>query len=119
MATDEKHTTPGVAQGSGNTQLQHSVGGVTTRDALDNGAPMLPGKPDEPVGPEDALGKGPKRGDYSALIGDRQYTHTVTNPDWDAANPDRAPRFILEHQNPNVADIGDAPGKGGVTTAKN
>lgn len=117
MAT-EKQDTPGVAQGADNAKLKHTEGGATTRDALDNGVPMLQGKPEEPVGPEDALGKGPKRGDYSQVIGDRQYTQSVANPDWDPKNPDKAPRFILEHQNPNVSDVGDAPGKGGVTTAK-
>ena len=47
---------------------------TTKDDALDSGAPMLPGDPSEPVGPEDALGSGPKRGDYSKLIGYGQFT---------------------------------------------
>jgi hypothetical protein len=55
-------------------KLQHTEGGSTTRDdAGDLGVPMLPGKPDEPVGPEDALGDGPKRGDYSDRIGPSNY----------------------------------------------
>ena len=73
----------------------------TTRDDdADLGVPMLPGQPDEPVGPEDALGDGPKRGDYSDRIGGSTY-HPHTGG---------------EAQRPKVADIGDAPGKGGVST---
>lgn len=48
---------------------EHTQGGTTTRDdATDMGVPMLPGRADEPVGPEDALGLGPKRGDYRERI---------------------------------------------------
>jgi hypothetical protein len=48
--------------------------GVTTRDdANDLGVPMLAGSSDEPTGPEDALGEGPKRGDYSDRIGPSNY----------------------------------------------
>ncbi len=57
-------------------QLEHTHGGVTTReDATDLGVPMLPGRPDEPIGPEDALDPGPKRGDYSDRI--RTNAHAV------------------------------------------
>jgi hypothetical protein len=45
--------------------LEHTNGGVTTRDAMDAGVAMVQGSPDEPVGPEDALGPDPTRGDYS------------------------------------------------------
>ncbi len=46
----------------------------TTRDDhADLGVPMLPGSPDEPQGPEDALGAGPKRGDYTDRIGGQDY----------------------------------------------
>ncbi len=38
---------------------------TTTKDALDAGVPMAPGKPDEATGPEDAFGAEPTRGDYS------------------------------------------------------
>jgi hypothetical protein len=70
------------------------------RDAGDVGVPMLPGSPDEPVGPEDALGEGPTRGDYRDRIGPSSYhPHQGTTP-----------------QRPNAEDIGDAPGKGGVDT---
>lgn len=93
---------------------QHSEGGVTTRDdALDSGVPMLAGDPSEPVGPEDALGAGPKRGDYSEVIGNKQHYHSVPNPDYDRSDPS-SPAFVLVHQNPLVEDRGDEKGvKGG------
>ncbi len=93
---------------------EHTEGGVTTRDdALDSGAPMLPGDASEPAGPEDALGSGKKRGDYSGMIGDRQYSASVVNPDHDPADPD-SPRSVLVHQNPLVEQRGDEKGvKGG------
>lgn len=96
-------------------KLEHSAGGVTTRDdALDSGVPMLPGDPSEPVGPEDALGSGKKRGDYSEVIGNKQHYHSVPNPDWDPANPNDKPRYVLVHQNPLVEQRGDEKGvKGG------
>ncbi len=97
-----------------NDKLKHSDGGVTTRDdALDSGAPMLQGDASEPSGPEDALGSGQKRGDYSQLIGDRQYSASVVNPDHDPTDP-ASPRSVLVHQNPLVKDRGDEKGvKGG------
>lgn len=72
------------------------------RDAGDVGVPMLPGSPGEPVGPEDALGEGPTRGDYRDRIGPANYhPHQGDKP-----------------QRPNAEDIGDVPGvKGGVETA--
>lgn len=95
-------------------KLKHTEGGVTTRDdALDTGAPMLPGDGSEPVGPEDALGSGPKRGDYSKLIGDRQFSAAVVNPDHDPSDPN-SPATVLVHQNPLVEQRGDDKGvKGG------
>ena len=97
-----------------NDKLKHTEGGVTTRDdALDSGAPMLAGDASEPSGPEDALGSGKKRGDYSKLIGDRQYTASVVNPNYDPSDPS-SPRSVLVHQNPLVEDRGDEKGvKGG------
>jgi hypothetical protein len=97
-----------------NDKLTHSVSGVTTRnDALDSGAPMLQGDASEPVGPEDALGSGPKRGDYSKLIGNGQFSASVPNPDHDPADPN-SPRSVLVHQNPLVEQRGDEKGfKGG------
>jgi hypothetical protein len=97
-----------------NDKLKHSVAGVTTRDdALDAGAPMVAGSPDEPVGPEDALGSGPKRGDYSQLIGTGQFSASVPNPNHNPSDPN-SPRAVLVQQNPLVAQRGDEKGvKGG------
>ena len=94
--------------------LQHTAGGVTTRDdALDSGAPMLPGDPSEPAGPEDALGSGQKRGDYSALIGNKRHQASVPNPNYDPADPN-SPQAVLVDQNPLVKQRGDERGvKGG------
>lgn len=106
-----------VASREQNAKLEHSEGGTTTRDdALDSGVPMLPGDPKEPVGPEDALGVGPKRGDYSEVVGNKQHYRSVPNPDHDPGDPN-SPAYVMEHQNPHVGDVGDVPGeKGGVTT---
>jgi hypothetical protein len=97
-----------------NDKLKHSEGGTTTRaDALDSGAPMLAGDASEPVGPEDALGSGPKRGDYSKLIGTGQFTASVPNPNRDTSDPN-SPASVLVHQNPLVEQRGDEKGvKGG------
>lgn len=91
-----------VASAEQNAVLKHSEGGTTTRDdANDLGVPMLQGSGSEPVGPEDALGEGPKRGDYSQRLGGSSYN----------------PHDGSEPQKPRVADIGDAEGlKGGVET---
>jgi hypothetical protein len=99
---------------SNDDKLEHSEGGTTTRsDALDSGAPMLAGDASEPVGPEDALGSGPKRGDYSKLIGNQQFHAAVPNPNHDASDPN-SPRTVLVHQNPLVEQRGDEKGvKGG------
>ena len=106
----------GIATEAQNAKLEHTEGGVTTRDdMLDLGVPMLPGDPNEPVGPEDALGEGPKRGDYSGRIGaDSYHPHeTVVIPD---AKPGE-PRFMVVPQRPRTADVGDEPRKkGGVDT---
>lgn len=90
---------------------------VSTRDdALDQGVPMLAGDPSEPVGPEDALGEGPKRGDYSKRLGDSSYEPHVA-----VRVPDAAPGEVhtrLVPQAPNVEDQGEVAGrKGGVQTA--
>lgn len=103
--------------GGAGTTGGHSRGGVSTRDdALDSGAPMLAGDPSERSGPEDALGPGPKRGDYRETVGARRYTHSVPNPDYDPADP-TSPAYVIEDQTPNVENIGEAKGlKGGVET---
>lgn len=48
-------------------KLEHTRGGSTTRDALDQGAPMTPGE--GPQGPEDALDPKGTRGDYTGRLG--------------------------------------------------
>lgn len=105
-----------VAPMSANRKLEHTEGGVTTRDdASDLGVPMLPGSPDEPQGPEDALGAGPKRGDYTDRIGPSNYhpTQMVQRKD---AKPGE-PQVELDYQRKYAEEIGDAEGlKGGVDT---
>lgn len=87
-----------VASAADNAKLEHSKGGATTRDDRnDLGVPMLPGSPKERQGPEDALGKGEKRGDYSQRIGPSSYH----------------PHAGAEAQRPNVKNIGDDEGKKG------
>lgn len=109
-AKERKDADDSVATEAQNSKLEHSQGGSTTRDdALDLGVPMLPGSPDEPQGPEDALGEGPKRGDYSGRIGPDNYQpHEVKATD-DGVK--------VEAQRPRVSDVGDVEGKkGGVET---
>ena len=100
-----------------NAKLEHSQGGTTTRDdATDMGVPMLPGSPDEPQGPEDALGPGPKRGDYSKRLGDSNYQphEVVRDPDAEAGGP----TAVAVPQAPRASDQGEVAGaKGGVDTA--
>ena len=94
---------PGVASHSENKGLEHSEGGSTTRDdRLDLGVPMLQGDSSEPVGPEDALGDGPKRGDYTDRVGPPNYLpHRGNDP-----------------QRPKAEDRGEKKGrKGGVNSA--
>ena len=82
-------------------RLEHSVDGVTTRDdATDLGVAVLAGDPAEPIGPEDALGVGRKRGDYrERIIGN---PHTGGEP-----------------QRPRAEEIGEVPRrKGGVDSAE-
>lgn len=99
-----------------NAELEHTEGGATTRDAMDAGVPMTPGSPAEPIGPEDALGPGPKRGDYSDRLDSGPAMVTRINPNADIDKDE--PRFILERADAQVANVGDAPGKGGVSTAE-
>ena len=110
----EKKVAGAQASEQENGKLEHSAGGATTRqDVLDSGAPMLQGDASEPTGPEDALGSGPKRGDYSKLIGDRQFSAAVPNPNYDPTDPS-SPATVLVHQNPLVEQRGDEKGvKGG------
>jgi hypothetical protein len=110
-------TPTGVADEKENARLKHSQGGTTTRDdATDVGVPMLPGDPSEPVGPEDALGLGPKRGDYSDRIGPAGYNPTETRRVQGADDGEATAR--VEAQRPRAEDIGDERGvKGGTRDA--
>lgn len=117
MTPAKKDQTPdAVASTADNARLEHSQGGVTTRDdATDVGVPMLPGDPKEPQGPEDALGEGPKRGDYTGRVGPGDYNPTQTVPVPDAKEGE--PNVVVVDQRANTADIGDEAGKkGGVET---
>lgn len=98
-----------------NTKLKHTEGGVTTRDdATDLGVPMLPGDPSEPIGPEDALGPGPKRGDYTGRIGGGYQPHQVVRRENAKAGE---PVVEVVAQRTRADDIGEAKGsKGGVGT---
>lgn len=115
MAPTTKTQGDNVATDKDNARLKHTEGGATTRDdATDVGVPMLPGSGTEPQGPEDALGPGPKRGDYRGRLGAGYEPHEVV-PVADA-KPGEA-RARLEAQRPRVDDIGDEKGKkGGVET---
>jgi len=106
-----------IATDAQNDKLKHSKGGTTTRDdALDAGVPMLPGDPSEPQGPEDALGIGPKRGDYSGRVGSADYQPHQSVPVRDAKPGE--PTARLEAQRPRAEDIGDEKGvKGGLRPA--
>lgn len=119
--TKEKETTPespAKATEKENAKLEHTEGGTTTRDdATDMGVPMLPGDPSEPVGPEDALGPGPKRGDYSDRLGETNYQPHEVRSKPDAK--DGEPQVEVVAQAPRAADQGEAAGqKGGVDTAE-
>lgn len=94
-----------------NQALKHSVDGITTRDdGLDAGVPMLPGDPKERQGPEDALGPGPKRGDYSSRVGPSDY-----QPHEAVRGEDGRVRLVPQRQ--RAEQRGDAAGKkGGVET---
>lgn len=114
MAKNENQT-DNIASAEDNKSLKHSADGVTTRDdVLDLGVPMLPGDPNEPVGPEDVLGEGPTRGDYSGRIGDANYQphHVVPTPD--AKDGEASVKVISQRQ--NVAQGEVAGKKGGVET---
>lgn len=115
-----------VATEAQNEGLEHTDGGVTTRDdAMDLGVPMLQGDPKERVGPEDALGVGPKRGNYEERQDGAPHFESVPNPkggepikDKDGNVIDYEPAFIQQRQNERVQDVGEVAGKkGGVETA--
>lgn len=119
MANQPKDQAPdGVASASENKRLEHSQGGVTTRDdATDLGVPMLPGDPKEAVGPEDALGEGPKRGDYRDRIGPNIYRPIEIVPVEDAKEGEPTVKAVA--QRPRAEEIGEVPRKkGGVDSAE-
>lgn len=139
-STIDAKTQAGVATAEQNAALEHSDSGKTTRDGLDAGVPMIQGDPTEPTGPEDAFGKGPKRGDYAERTGG--VNSLVSRPAPNAGQPitkwtddktgapaspnakgatehvvDYEPHAVLEPQVPNVLDRGEVAGlKGGVDT---
>ncbi len=88
------------------------------RDAHDGGVPMLPaGDPrSEPVGPEDALGLGPKRGDYSDRLGGSDYNpHTVVAVEHVDDEGGVTVEQVMVDQKSLAGEVGDEPGmKGGV-----
>lgn len=106
-----------IATDAQNDKLKHSEGGTTTRDdALDAGVPMLPGDPSEPQGPEDALGPGPKRGDYSGRVGPADYQPHRSVPVTDGKPGEPTARLVA--QRPLASEQGDESGKkGGVETS--
>lgn len=105
-----------VASEAENARLAHTDGGITTRDDVtDLGVPMQPGDPAEPQGPEDALGPGPKRGDYTRRVGADAYEPHVVVPRPDAKPGE--PQVEVISQREYAEEIGDAPRrKGGVET---
>jgi hypothetical protein len=90
-----------------NAALEHSQGGATTRqDGTDAGVPMLQGDRAERQGPEDALGPGPKRGDYSTRLGNQYNPHIAVK------GADGLTRLVP--QIPNAGNRGETRGiKGG------
>lgn len=88
----------------------------TTRDdATDMGVPMLPGDPSEPQGPEDALGPGPKRGDYSKRVGPSDYNPHQVVPVADAKDGEATVEVVSQRE--RAEERGEVAGvKGGVET---
>ncbi len=117
-STEAKQVTKGagVASTSENKSLEHTEGGVTTRDDVtDMGVPMLQGDGTEPQGPEDALGSGLKRGDYTNRIGGSSYQPHEVVPNTGAKAGEPTVKVIA--QRPRTQEIGDETGvKGGVDT---
>jgi hypothetical protein len=71
MAVSDQDTKPAAKKAAAAPKFDQSV----EKDALNLGAPMIDevDPRDEPTGPEDALGEGPTRGDYSERIGPSNY----------------------------------------------
>lgn len=133
---DQAREDVGVAGVAQNRELEHAAGDLTTRDdPMDAGVPMVQGSPDEPVGPEDAFGPGPKRGDYSGRVitgppmvtevipeeERRQIAEGLANDDAGltaAAALGDVPRTRLVPALERAGEVGDSEGKGGVSTAE-
>lgn len=118
MAKIEDSRADSVADTKANAKLEHTRGGVTTRDdATDLGVPMLPGDPKEPIGPEDALGVGPKRGDYSLRIGADNYQPHESIPVEDPGENEPTVKVVAQRE--RASNQGEqAREKGGVTTTE-
>jgi hypothetical protein len=99
-------------------KLKHPQGGVTTRDdATDLGVEMTAGDPSEPVGPEDALGVGKKRGEYADRIGPSSYHPHEAVPVQEVKPGE--PVVELQSQRERVGQRGDEKGrKGGTETPR-
>lgn len=93
---------------------------ILEREPHDQGVPMLVAKDphSEPTGPEDALGLGPKRGDYTDRLGGSAYLpHTVVPVDVEDDEGNPAVEYVNVNQKEFAGEIGDEPGKkGGVDT---
>lgn len=97
-----------------------------TRDAPrpETGIAVVPTTGAEPQGPEDALGPGPKRGDYRGRQPEGSLHMTSERIPEDELERDEDGRIIpgqpvtrMRTQNHEPHNIGDVPGKkGGVTT---
>ena len=87
---------------------------TTRQDVLDLGVPMLAGDPAERQGPEDALGPGPKRGDYSSRVGPSDYQPHISIPNPDAGEGEPTVRVMAQRE--WASEQGDSRGKGGVDT---
>jgi hypothetical protein len=91
---------------------------VDRSDPLDLGVPMLPGDRSERQGPEDALGAGPKRGDYTNRIGSSFYQPHTTEVIPVEDRKEGGPTVRVVSQRERAEEIGEVKGKkGGVETA--
>lgn len=123
MAEDKERTGAKSTEAQGEASEAQGTDTVNRDDPLDVGVPMLPSEGNERQGPEDALGVGPKRGDYRNRIGSSLYNPTTTEriPE-DERETDDDGNVIGAHtrvveQRPRAEDIGDEEGlKGGVET---
>jgi hypothetical protein len=99
-------------------RLEHSQGGITTRDdANDLGVDMLPGHRNLLGRSSSALRQGPKRGDYSQQSLPPGYEPMTSEPIPNAKSGE--PQVRMVRQRPNAQIRGDVPKKkGGVDTSE-